>query len=163
MDFALRRAMAAEEAGELVAAAAEYALALDEREAVDAATAIRAALTFFEAKDGATPAISQDAYVYFDRWIAEAARLGAGDIASYWKAYDSLIYWQSFHPPNGTALARDSRIWFARGCSDALLTLAVNFPEEFRETAAAFVKTLLPRRTYRERYLYSILGHRFGA
>src|SRR5664279_4394847 len=90
------RALAAEEADDIRSASANYALAIDVGEVADSTTAIRAALTFFEAKDGAHPKPAVDEYVYFDRWIAEAQRLGAGDLASYWKAYDSLIYWKFY-------------------------------------------------------------------
>ena len=151
----LTQAALAEESDDLAAASALYASALDAGEAGDASSAIHAALTFFWAKDGGSPPIELDAYWYFDRWIAQAATWGAGLTAMYWKAYDAMIY------GDGSPITDLARDWYAEGCEDALLTLAVHYPEEFAEQATAFAERLRARRTYRERYLYSILGHRF--
>jgi len=140
---------------DMVAASALYAAALDSGEIGDASSAIDAALTFFEAKDGGQPAIEQDAYWYFDRWIAQAEMWSAGPAAIYWKAYDAMIYGDG---PAITDLARDL---YDEGCRDALLTLAIHNPDQFAEEAAAFVRSLRSKSTYRQRYLYSILGHRF--
>ena len=151
----LQQAQMFEEADNLLEAAKHYALALDQDEPATPQAAIRAALTFFEAKDNLPGRIAEDEYLYFDRWIARAESSGAGPNASYWKAYDAMIYGDG---PEIVVAARD---WYAQGCRDALLTLAPHFPEEFAEVAAPFAEELRQKRTYRERYLYSILGDRF--
>jgi len=151
----LNQAQAFEEADNLFDAAKHYALALDQNEPSTAQEAIRAALTFFEAKDNLPGRIAEDEYLYFDRWIARAEACGAGPDAVFWKAYDAWIYGDA---PQITDGARD---WYSQGCRDALLTLALDFPGEFAEAAVPFAEEQRPRRTYRERYLYSILGHRF--
>ncbi len=139
----------------MVAASRLYAEALDVGEVGDADIGMRAALTFFEAKDGGSPSIDCDACWYFDRWIAQAAMWGAGLNTIYWQAYDAMIY------GDGPEITDRARAWYAQGCQDALLTLAVYHPDEFGIQASAFAAELRPRRTYRQRYLYSILGHRF--
>ena len=151
----LQQAQAFEEADNLFDAAKHYALALDQDETATAQEAIRAAITFFEAKDNLPGRIAEDEYLYFDRWIARAKSCGAGPDAAYWNAYDAMIYGDG---PEVVDVARD---WLVQGCRDALLTLALHFPEEFAEAATVLAQESRSRHTYRERYLYSILGHRF--
>jgi len=151
----LQQAQAFEEADVLFEAAKHYALALDHNEVANRSDAIRAALTFFEAKDNLPGRIAEDEYRYFDLWIARAMQCGAASDAAYWKAYDAMIY------GDGPDIIEEARRWHAEGCRDALLTLALHSPEEFAEAAAEFAHGLRPQRTYRERYIYSILGHRF--
>ncbi|MGH6977711.1 MAG: hypothetical protein ACRED4_00210 [Brevundimonas sp.] len=151
----IAQAQAFEVDDNLFEAARHYALALDQGEITDSEAAIRAALTFFEAKDNLPGRIQEDEYWYFDRWIAQAAMWGAGPQATFWKAYDAMIY------GDGCRVTDAAREWYVQGCQDALLILAVQFPEEFSDAATAFAEQLRTQSTYRERYLYAILGHRF--
>ena len=150
----LTQAKAFEEADDLANAARHYALAFDQNEAADSAAALHAALTFFEAKDNLPGRIAEDPYHYFTRWIDVADELGCAN-ASFWRAYDAMVY------GDGPTFPDQARDWLSKGATDALLTLAIEWPEQFGVTAADFVKTLRPLKTYRERYLYSILGQPF--
>ncbi|RZJ29006.1 MAG: hypothetical protein EON85_07825 [Brevundimonas sp.] len=152
----LQQAQAFEEADDLFEAAKHYALAYDQEETADDAEALRAALTFFEAKDNLPGRIAEDEYLYFERWIDRAAKYGSSD-AAYWKAYDAMIY------GDGADVLEEAHDWHAAGSKDALLTLSTHLPERFAEEAKDFTLSLRRQRTYRERYLYSILGHRFDS
>lgn len=151
----LDAAKAADLADTLAPAAAFFAAAYDLGEAVDARTALEAALVFFDATDGGSVPVEPDPYCYFDLWIARASELGAEPCATFWKNYEAMIN------RGGVWSEANAQHWLDEGCEDAILTLACNFPDRFRNRAANFAVALRDRRSARERYLYSILGPRF--
>ncbi len=156
----LATGMAAEAEDRLDDALAYYAAALDADEPATAEEALNAGLTFFEAKDlGVVAASSVRHDLYFDvercsAWLRRAVDLGS-PCAEFWMHYDNLIY------GDGKEFPELATTMLAQGCSDALLVLFHVDPPRYTPAVERFAATLRARKTYRERYLYSILGPYF--
>lgn len=156
----LARGVAAEADDRLEDALVAYAAALDAGEPTTAEQALNAGLTFFEGKDlgvAAANAVREELFFDAERcsaWLRRADEAGS-PCAKFWISYDAEIY------GDGKPFPELAIQLYERGCKDALLVLINHDPARYADSVGQFVATLREPKTYRTRYLRSILSPRF--